>query len=97
MAAAAQEPHGHAGEAAHTALGAAVVAVAAPQELDLVDAPMEEPELGHLGQVVGTDRAREPHVGAGLGCDPARVAEGDDLGHYQDEGVEGPELGTDRG
>jgi hypothetical protein len=94
---AAQEPHGHAVEAAHTALGAAVVAVAAPQGLDLADVPMEGPELGHLGHVVDTDRAREPHAEAGLGCDPARVAEGDDLGHYQDEGVEGPELGTDRG
>jgi hypothetical protein len=84
-------------EAAHTALGAAVAAAVAPQGLDLVDAPTEGPDLGRLGQVAGTDRAREPHAQAGLGCDPARVAEGADPEHYQDEGVEGPELETDPG
>ena len=89
-----QGPHGPAVEVAHTALGVAVAEAAAPKGLRLVDAPTEGPSLGRL---VRTARVQEPYVPAGPGCGPARVEGGGAPVHYQDEGVEGPELATDHG
>jgi hypothetical protein len=89
-----QGPHGHVVVAAHTALGVAVEEAAASQGLRLVDGPREGQVLGRL---VRTARVHEPHVPAGPGCGLARVEEGVAPAHYQDEGVEAPELETGRG
>ena len=82
--------HGHV-VGAHTALQVA----AALQELHWVDAPAEGP---CPGRQVGMAREQGPCAEAGLGSDLdlAQVAEGHVPVHYQGEGVEEPELETDR-
>jgi hypothetical protein len=89
-------PHGHVVEVAHTALGVAVEEAAAPKGLRSVDAPRREGPVP--GRLVRTARVHEPDAPAGPapGCGLARV-EGVAPAHYQVEGVEGPELETDRG
>lgn len=81
-------PHGHAVEA-HTAPEVA----AAPQELHLVDAPAKGPGLD---RPVSMARGQGPCAEVVPGCDPAQVAEGHVPVHWQVEGAEEPELGTDR-
>lgn len=82
-------PHGHAAEG-HIALEA----VAAPQELHLVDAPAKAPGLD---RPMSMAQGQGPCAEVVPGCDPAQVvAEGHVPVHWQGEGAEEPELGTDR-
>ena len=67
------------------------VAAAAHQEVHLVDASAEGQSQG---RPVGMARGQRPCAEVGSGCDRA-VGEGHVTVHYQVEGAEEPEQGTD--